>query len=174
MAQFSSPELREFLDDLFEKIEFDAKLYNRQDEFEVFLSRYNLDSNTAATTVMNYNAKILILGTSSGSVSNKDIAGIFSRADLKGRFELISYDELSQFDIRVLEYNSKYSDIFIGPVPHKVKGMGDTENFVEKLMSGSGNIYPRAQKLKSGDGLKITKSNLTHAITNSSLINNSI
>lgn len=52
-----------------------------------------------------------------------------------------------------------------------MKGIGDTDNPVQKLLDGSETLYPKIHKLIIGNELKITKTNLMNAITKSVLFN---
>lgn len=64
---------------------------------------------------------------------------------------------MTNFDVSILENSMQYTDVFIGPVLHKMKGIGDTDNPVQKLLEGSETLYPKTHKLMSGNELKITK-----------------
>ncbi|WP_330995178.1 hypothetical protein [Staphylococcus pseudintermedius] len=76
---------------------------------------------------------------------------------------------MTNFDVSILENSTQYTDVFIGAAPHKMKGIGDTDNSVQKLLEGSEGLYPKIHKLMTGKQLKITKTNLMDAITNSVL-----
>ena len=90
---------------------------------------------------------------------------------MKDRYEIVEYDDLTNFDISTLENSTQYTDVFIGAVPHKMRGIGDTNNPVQTLIDGSETIYPKIHKLMSGSELKITKKNLTDVIVQSILFN---
>ncbi|HAR5719613.1 TPA: hypothetical protein I1484_002663, partial [Staphylococcus pseudintermedius] len=45
MSKLSIEELNEFLDDLFDRLKNEAKLYNSQSEFDIFLTRYQFQKN---------------------------------------------------------------------------------------------------------------------------------
>ena len=98
--------------------------------------------------------------------------GIFKKASLKDRYEIVEYDDLTNFDISTLENSTQYTDVFIGAVPHKMRGIGDTDNPVQTIMDGSETIYPKIHKLMTSSGLKITKTNLTDAIASSVIFDN--
>ena len=52
-----------------------------------------------------------------------------------------------------------------------MKGIGDTDNPVQKLLEESEGLYPKIHKLMTGKQLKITKTNLMDAIADSVLLN---
>ncbi|WP_214268898.1 hypothetical protein [Staphylococcus pseudoxylosus] len=170
MSKLSIEELNEFLDDLFDRLKNEAKLYNSQSEFDIFLARYQFQKNDDYKgNLYNDNAKILILGVRNGGLKSKDINGIFKKAGLKDKYKIIEYDDMTNFDVSILENSTQYTDVFIGAIPHKMKGIGDTDNPVQKLLEGSEGLYPKIHKLMTGKQLKITKTNLMDAITNSVL-----
>ncbi|MES5937000.1 MULTISPECIES: hypothetical protein [Staphylococcaceae] len=170
MSKLSIEELNEFLDDLFDRLKNEAKLYNSQSEFDIFLARYQFQKNDDYKgNLYNDNAKILILGVRNGGLKSKDINGIFKKAGLKDKYKIIEYDDMTNFDVSILENSTQYTDVFIGSAPHKMKGIGDTDNPVQKLLEGSEGLYPKIHKLMTGKQLKITKTNLMDAITNSVL-----
>lgn len=163
-------DLMDILDDLFDKIKREAILQNRTGDIEIFFEKYGIEQFKKSKLVFNENAKILIIGLNNGSIKSKDINGIFKTARLLNRFDVISYDEATNFDIRKLENSSAYSDVFIGTVPHSIKGMGDSSSAILTLQKGSEVIYPKIHVLRKENGeLGITKSNLKEAIINSAL-----
>ncbi|MDT0934665.1 hypothetical protein ACEUW8_06505 [Staphylococcus pseudintermedius] len=172
MSKLSIEELNEFLDDLFDKLKEEAKFYNYQGEFDTFLSRYQFEKNdNYKDNLYNDNAKVLILGVRNGGLKSKDINGIFKKAGLKDKYKIIEYDDMTNFDVSILENSTQYTDVFIGAAPHKMKGIGDTDNPVQKLLEGSEGLYPKIHKLMTGKQLKITKTNLMDAIADSVLLN---
>ncbi|MFZ8101325.1 hypothetical protein [Staphylococcus arlettae] len=171
MDKLSIEELNQFLDDLFDKLKEEAKFYNYQGEFDIFLSRYQLEKNyNYKDNLYNDNAKVLILGVRTGGLKSKDINGIFKKAGLRDKYKIIEYDDMTNFDVSILENSTQYTDVFIGAVPHKMKGIGDTDNPVQTLLEGSEVLYPKIHKLMSGNELKITKTNLINAIADSILL----
>ncbi len=63
LSKLSIEELNEFLDDLFDRLKNEAKLYNSQSEFDIFLTRYQFQKNDDYKgNLYNDNAKVLILG----------------------------------------------------------------------------------------------------------------
>lgn len=76
---------------------------------------------------------------------------------------------MMNFDVSILENSTQYTDIFIEAAPHKMKGIGNTGNPIQKLLNELETVYPKTHKLMTGNKLKITKTNLMNAITNSVL-----
>lgn len=162
--------LMDMLDGLFERIKREAIMENRIGNIETFKMKYELETEKARNISFNEKSKILIIGLSNGSIKKKDIDGIFKAASIPGQFEVVAYEEATNFDLRLLEYSTKYSDIFIGAMPHSVKGMGDESSGLKKLKDGSEVIYPKVHILrKENKELGINKTNLKTAIQKSTL-----
>lgn len=106
--------------------------------------------------------KILILGGS--QLKEKDMMGILKSYGLEKNNVIIKdYDETKKFDISKLRFNSPYCGILIGPVAHKVVGMGDYTSLISKLRNEAG--FPVAIEIRSIAGeLKITKTAFKTAI----------
>ena len=89
----------------------------------------------------------------------------------KDRLEFcLDYDQAQKYNYRKLQYNSDYSVVLFGPVPHSARYRGDSESIIAELESQSG--YPQVFRLMAGEELKITKSNFKSAIQN--LLQNNI
>ena len=104
MDKLSIEELNQFLDDLFDKLKEEAKFYNYQGEFNIFLSRYQFEkSDKYKDNLYSDNAKVLILGVRNGGMKSKDINGIFKKAGLRDKYKIIEYDDMTNFDVSILE-----------------------------------------------------------------------
>lgn len=163
-------ELEEMLEDLFETIRNEALRLNRAGDINLFKSKYNIQS-AHSETPFEENAKILIIGVESGTMKNKDIAGIFKQYGLSGRYDVVSYKDATNYDISILENNTKYSDIFIGPVPHSMKGMGNKSSGLDKLINDTEGRYPYVIRLRNkAKELHLSKESLKTALSESKLL----
>lgn len=120
--------------------------------FEVDSSKYNdYFINTS---------KILVIGDS--RINNNDLLITAKKMGIdKDRIELVTeYKKLQHYNFRKLEYNMNYSDILVGPMPHKVK---DYENFIATVEKNQ-EKYPKMIKITSSNELKISKSTLKEAL----------
>ena len=108
--------------------------------------------------------KILILGTP--QISEKQIWGIASTLGVeKDQLEMhLDYSENKRYDLDKLRYNSPFSGILVGPVAHKVVGLGDHTSVIQKLQEEDG--YPPVIEIRTHSGeLKITKSSFREALS---------
>ena len=75
------------------------------------------------------------------------------------------YDKLKGFNIEDIRYISPYSGILIGPVHHKVEGLGNYSSIVQKLQKEEG--FPPTIELRTESGeLKITKTTFKAGLRN--------
>lgn len=109
--------------------------------------------------------KILILGCA--SVKEKEIMGLFkSKGISRDRIILkLGYEELKHFRFQDLQYSMDVRLILVGPMPHSTQGKGDFSSTIAMMEQTEG--YPKVVRLdtnSSQSALKITKSNLNHAL----------
>lgn len=108
------------------------------------------------------NGKIVVVGAT--KVKKTDLEGVGKQLGIsKGRFEFhLDYDAPKNHNFLNL-YNPTYCAILLGPMPHSGLGKGDCGSVVAALESvvELENVegFPRVERLESGQGLKITKSN---------------
>ncbi len=72
------------------------------------------------------------------------------------------YKKNKRYNIKTLQYNSKYDGIMIGPIAHKVCGMGDNSSVIQAL---SREGFPPIVEVRAKSGkLKITKTSIKEAM----------
>lgn len=76
----------------------------------------------------------------------------------KERFEFcLDYESAQKFDFRKMQYAPSYRIILFGPVPHSAIGKGDSRSIISEVENHR-EMYPRSERVMSGQELKITKS----------------
>ena len=158
----------------------DERFQRQEDELRVYRAREKSDKVARERSAADGggrpsfvdDAKILILGLSSG-VKRKDLPGIFNSVGLpRDAFEALTYDEVhsGKFDPRQLIGSIRYSDIFVSTTPHKAKGIGDFSSLAEYLESNKADL-PKLTFFENEDGtLKaMSKTELKIALTQSDL-----
>ena len=166
-------ELGEIINSITERISREILLANRTGNLEQVLSKYNhliqkKEENDQIIISPN-KAKILILGFS--QVSKNDIYLTFKQYGIPSTsIEIIDEEsKLSQFNIDSLLYSQTYTDLFIGPIKHSMKGKGDFESIIE-YVKANGNAFPNLGVLMVNGELKITKTSIKAAIENSTIL----
>jgi hypothetical protein len=78
------------------------------------------------------------------------------------KIDFIEYK--SNFDFGKLRYSSKYSDVLVGPIPHKGVNIGDASSFLAACEKAPGE-YPKTQRLEDSNGnLKVTKTSFVERL----------
>ena len=153
-------ELEEILDEIHKRV----FLANRLDELDDLLTRWGLDEFVHPhNEVERFSAgKIVVIGAS--EIKEPVLLGICKEAGIsKSRVELcLDYYKAQKYDYKKLRYNSMYSAVIFGAVPHSAVGKGDAGSVIAQLESQSG--YPPVIRLVAGEELKITKTNFKKAI----------
>lgn len=112
------------------------------------------------------NEKILVLGGC--QLNDKVIQKVAKEYGLrKNDFEFVPYKEITNFDFHKLLNSGRYSDIFIGPVPHSAKKL---DGYISPLhfFAANADILPFVQELRQMNGqLGISKTNFEQALLNS-------
>lgn len=96
----------------------------------------------------------------SSSIKNK-IQGISKKYGFEVEI-FDDYDKISNMDFSKMRYSNRISGIIAGPMPHKIKGIGDYSSGLEMLRSEPG--YPPVFECYAGDQLKITVTSLWRAL----------
>lgn len=72
------------------------------------------------------------------------------------------YEKLTNIDFSNMKYSKRISGIIVGPMPHKVKGIGNYSSCLEMFKSEPG--YPPVFECYAGEKLKITATSLWRAL----------
>lgn len=132
------------------------------EQFCILLEKYGLNNLIPESAPYFFdtqkNGNIIMFGAS--QIKMREIYGYLKSFGIsKDRFEHISYEEVTNYNFRNLEYNNNYRLILIGPMPHSAKGMGDNNSIIEWLTHNK-NIA----KTRTFENLKVTKSSFKDVI----------
>lgn len=167
----NSDELLELIENIQSQIENEIIMANRIGTLNEVLAKYKFELEEQYCYCEPKIAKVLVIGQS--SVKVEVLKGILKKHGIsKDRFEFIlEYDDVKNYPMNTLRYNSKYCDIFAGPMPHKTNGMGDCSSILAEIQNHQSE-YPKLTKLIASGELKITKNSFEEALLNSQLMNN--
>ena len=156
----SIDEIEEILDKIREKV----FLANRSGELDNLLVTLGLtDFVEHASTDEHYKfGKIVVIGNT--DVKESVLLAICKECGIgKDRLEFcLDYDLAQKFNYRKMQYNSAYSVVLFGPVPHSTRDKNNSESIIAELESQKG--YPPVVRLNTGNELKITKTGFKRAI----------
>ena len=142
-------------------------LANRMGNVSDILDKFNIDFQQYAACDYN-SAKILVIGYS--NVNVVDLKRIIKKFRLnENMFEFILNENVENYPMNSLKNNYRYSDIFVGPMPHKTKGMGDCSSIIAHIKNHQ-TEYPKLTELKDANCLKISAQSFRCAIETSELL----
>jgi hypothetical protein len=108
--------------------------------------------------------KILVIG--SQGVPERQLMGIAEEyfGLIKNDIDFkLDYKKNKRLDVSKLRYNSPYCGFLVGPIAHKVIGLGDNNSFIQKMKKEEG--YPPFVEIRTKSGkLKITKTSFKQAL----------
>lgn len=134
------------------------------------LNKYGLQDEIEYPYYDRNNSKILVVGNS--MVSKDKLVAIAKKYGINEKFlefEL-DYDRLHNYNFAKLENSMNYSDVLIGPLPHKVSGIDGFSSFLAMTDAHPEN-YPKIIRLQGSNELKITKESFLKGLQNTRLYN---
>lgn len=159
MVRRGLEEIEEILDEIQKRV----TLANQTDKLDALLKAWGLTEFLQSEEDDRYKSgKIVVIG--GANVDERILSGICKNYGIgKDRLEFcLDYDKAQTYNYKKLRYNSAYSVVLFGAVPHSATGKGDSGSVVAELESQSG--YPPIKRLMAGNELKITKSNFKNMI----------
>ena len=139
---------------------------------EDFFEKYDLkeESNDESFYYDINNSKIIVIGDS--RISKSDMEGLAKHKGLNPqRIEFVlDYEKLTNFNFERFRNNMKYSDILVGPIPHKVKGLDAASSFLN-MVNNQPDCFPRVIALRDSNELKITKQSFLNGLLKTRLYN---
>lgn len=168
MVEAKNYTLTELLEQIYIKLTREVTNAYYNNEINEIMLKYDLMKSEINIEKYDRDAKILVLGALS---CNKD--DLLKKAKSLGiRKDQIEfgpdYVQMHNFNYEKLRNNSTYSDILVGPVPHKGKGIDGYSSFLAMVQSNP-KEFPNIIKLDSSNDLKITKSSFSKALLKSKL-----
>lgn len=134
------------------------------------LKKYGLDEEIQYSYYDINRAKILVIGDS--RVNKNDLYGIAKNLGIRRdvlEFEL-DYTRIHNFDFNNLRNSMVYSDVLVGPIPHRTEGIDGCSSFLA-MADSHPEEFPKIIKLQSSNELKITKESFRNGLQNTRYFN---
>lgn len=154
-------DLASILEKVYSKLSKEITNAYMNNELDEVLNKYGFEiEESKSNDYFVNNSKILIIGDS--RIGIDDLINTAKKLGIsKDKIEaVIEYKELQHYNFGKLEYNMNYSDILVGPIPHKVQ---EYDNFISTVEKNQ-EKYPKLIKITAANELKITKSTLKDAL----------
>lgn len=164
-------DLKNLIDEIYIKITEEITLANRssEEELNAVLDKYGFSEKKENYLFCDVkSSKILVLGNTQLSV--RDLGGIAKSMGIdpdRLDYEL-EYERITNYNVENLKYNTKYSDVLVGPVPHKAKGISGASSLIAYIEKNS-EEFPKLIRMTDSNALKITKTSFREALTQTRL-----
>lgn len=164
-------DLVHILDKIYQKLTKEVSTAYYNGNIGELLSRYGFEEEAVGHFHYNHNnSKIIVIGES--RVNKSDLEYISKKNGIdpkKIEFEL-DYEKLTNYNFEKFKYNMSYSDVLIGPMPHKVKGLDESSSFLSMVREHPED-YPKIIELRDANELKITKQSFLNGLLETRLYN---
>jgi len=155
--------LTELLEQIYIKLTREVTNAYYNNKINDIMIKYDLIKSEVNIETYDKDAKILVLGALS---CNKDdlLKKAKSLGIRKDKIEFgPDYVQMHNFNYEKLRNNTSYSDILVGPVPHKGKGIDGYSSFLSRAKSNPSE-FPNIIQIESSNELKITKASFEKAL----------
>ena len=131
--------------------------------------KYGISIDEEPVYVNTHQMKILVFGDLAGKVNEyKKAARMLGINADSLEFEN-DYSKLGNYNVAKLRNSNTYSDIIIGPNPHKQRGINGHTSLIAMLRSNPSE-FPKCIEAHANNALKITISNFKEALLNTRFI----
>lgn len=163
-------DLVQILEKIYQKLTKEVTNAYYNGNIDELLNKYGLEEGVEHFYYNYNNSKIIVIGQSRVNKSDLEHIAKDNGIDPKRiEFEL-DYEKLTNYNFEKLKYNMTYSDVLIGPVPHKVKGLDESASFLSMVREHPED-YPKIIELKDTNELKITKQSFLNGLLETRLYN---
>lgn len=163
-------DLTELSEKIYQKIIKEVVEANQTNSINELLKKYGLDDEMEYSYYDINNSKILVIGNS--RVSKDDLTAIAKKYGIREdrlEFEL-EYTRLHNYNFGNLKNSMAYSDVLVGPLPHKVEGIDGFSSFLA-MVESCPEEFPKVIKLEASNELKITKESFKNGLLETRLYN---
>ncbi len=163
-------DLVQILEKIYQKLIKEVSIAYYNGNIKELLSKYELEEAVEHFYYNHNNSKVIVIGES--RVNKSDLEYIAKKNGIDSKrieFEL-EYEKLPNYNFEKFKYNMSYSDILIGPMPHKVKGLDAASSFLSMVKEEPEN-YPKIIELRDSNELKITKQSFLNGLLKTRLYN---
>ena len=163
-------DLTELSEKIYQKVLKEVVEASQNNSINELLKKYGLEDEIEYSYYDLNNSKILVVGDS--RVSKDDLTAIAKKYGIRdNRLEFeIDYTRLHNYNFGNLKNSMTYSDVLVGPLPHKVEGIDGFSSFLA-MVETCPEEFPKVIKLEASNELKITKESFKKGILETRLYN---
>ena len=120
------------------------------------LKKYGLEDEVEHFYYDTNHSKIIVIGDSRIDKNEMEIVAKKNGIDPCRIEFVLEYDKFSNYNFEKFKHNMSYSDILLGPIPHKVKGLDKSSSFLAMVRKNP-DVFPKVIDIRNSNELKITK-----------------
>ncbi len=163
-------DLTELTEKIYQKIVKEISEAYYENRIDEVLKKYHLNDEFDYPCYDISNSKILVVGDS--RVGKDDLVMLAKKLGIKESCLefLLDYEKITNYNFGNLRNSFTYSDILVGPMPHKVKGIDGYTSFLA-MTADKPEEFPKVTRLVASNEEKITKESFKKGILNTRLYN---
>ena len=163
-------DLTELSEKIYQKVLKEVVEASQNNSINELLKKYGLEDEIEYSYYDLNNSKILVVGDS--RVSKDDLTAIAKKYGIReNRLEFeLDYTRLHNYNFGNLKNSMTYSDVLVGPLPHKVAGIDGFSSFLA-MVETCPEEFPKVIKLEASNELKITKESFKTGLLETRLYN---
>ena len=119
-------DLLEILEKIYTKLIKELTDAYHNGNLDEILKKYGLEDEVEHFYYDANNSKIIVIGDSRINKNEMEIIAKKNGIDPRRIEFVLEFDKITNYNFEKFKYNLSYSDILIGPIPHKVKGLDES------------------------------------------------
>lgn len=169
----NNKDLVQLLEKIYEKLSKEITYAYHNDNLDEVLKKYELEDEENEIEHFYYDtnrSKIIVIGGSRIDKNEMEYIAKHNGIDPRRIEFVLEFNKLTNYDFNKFKYNMSYSDILIGPIPHKVKGLDGSSSFLA-MVKEDPKSFPNVIDLRNSHELKITKQSFLNGLLKTRLHN---
>ena len=157
--RYSYAQKSAILQKILSKIQKEFRFCNTDEEIDCLMKKYDVSMDEPCVMpVSKTRSVVLVIGALAGKKSDyQRIAKKLGISDKNIEF-VDDYSKMHGFSTAKLRYSEKYSDMILGPVPHRMELL-EGESSLFAAVNSNPEIYPKLGLATANSALKITLNN---------------
>lgn len=151
------------------KVSLEFSCADSDEDILELMNKYGIRLDEEPAYINTRQMKILVFGALAGKVNDYKMAARKLGINEDSIVFENDYEKLGRFDASKLENSMQYSDIIVGPNPHKQMNIKDHSS-VLSLLKSNPSKYPRLIESHANQALKITIKNFREALLSTRFI----
>lgn len=164
---YNTEQLQEIAEKITSKVINELRIANMQGEADALLKKYGISSeiDNSYQYISVRSAKILVIGDSRVGLDKLLLTAKKNNVAEKHIEFRTDYEKITNFNAETLWNSPVYSDILVGPIPHKIRGIEGYPDLAA-LIKANETEFPKLTEMRVNGEPKITKTSFEQALQN--------